>query len=61
MVRLINNAKVKMEDQISLMRNTDYLVGIHGAGLSLTMLLPHNSILNEFQHEVRGKKLVFFV
>ena len=39
-----------MEEQISLARNTDYLIGIHGAGLSLSMFLPHNSILHEVQH-----------
>ena len=50
LVRLINNAKFTMEEQISLARNTDYLIGIHGAGLSLSMFLPHNSILHEVQH-----------
>ena len=38
-----------MEEQISLIRSTDYLLGIHGAGLSLSMFLPVNSILNELQ------------
>ena len=50
LVRLINNAKLTMEEQISLVRNTDYLIGIHGAGLSLSMFLSHNSILHEVQH-----------
>ena len=39
-----------MEEQISLVRSTDYLIGIHGAGLSLSMFLPHNSLLHEVQH-----------
>ena len=50
LIRLINNAVLTMDEQISLMRNTDYLIGTHGAGLSLSMFLPNNSILNEFQH-----------
>jgi len=49
LIRLINNAQLKMEDQIALMRNTDYFIGIHGAGLSLSMLLPNNSIFHEVQ------------
>ena len=50
LVRLIDTAKLKMEDQIALMRNTDYFIGLHGAGLSLSMFLPTNSILHEIQH-----------
>ena len=34
------------------MRNTDYLVGIHGAGLTLSIYMPIKSIL----HEVLPKK-----
>ena len=40
-----------MEDQISIMKSTDYLIGIHGAGLSLSIFLPHKSIFNEFDTE----------
>ena len=56
MVRLINNARLKFEDQIALMRSTDYLIGIHGAGLSLSIYLPPNSILNEIQFEKKLRK-----
>ena len=48
LIRLIDTAKLPMKDQISVMRNTDYLIGIHGAGLSLSIFLPHESIFNEF-------------
>ena len=51
LIRLIDFAQLSMKDQISVMRNTDYLVGIHGAGLSLSIFLPHKSIFNEFDHE----------
>jgi hypothetical protein len=53
LVRLINTASLPYKDQISLMRNTDYLLGIHGAGLSLSIFLPKNGIL----HEVYRKKM----
>ena len=47
LIRLINTAALPYKDQISLMRSTDYLLGIHGAGLSLSIFLPKNSILHE--------------
>ena len=40
-----------MEDQISIMKNTDYLIGLHGAGLALGIFLPQKSIFHEFDHE----------
>ena len=57
LVRLIDNAKLKMEDQIAMMRNTDYFIGLHGAGLSLSMFLPNNSIFHEIQHQKRTSVL----
>ena len=50
LVRLVNNAKFTIEGQISLVRNTDYLLGLHGAGLCLVMFLPQNSIYQEMQN-----------
>ena len=47
LVRLIDTATLSYKDQISLMRNTDYLIGIHGAGLSLCIFLPKTAILHE--------------
>jgi hypothetical protein len=51
LIRLIDFAQLSMKDQISIMRSTDYLIGIHGAGLSLSIFLPHKSIFNEFDHK----------
>ena len=48
LVRLIDTAQFTMEEQISIMRSTDYLTGLHGAGLTLSMFLPTNSIYHEF-------------
>ena len=36
-----------MNKQISIMKKTDYLIVIHGAGLSLSIFMPNNSILHE--------------
>ena len=47
LVRLINTAALSIEEQISVMRSTDYLIGIHGAGLSLSIFLPKRAIYHE--------------
>ena len=53
LIRLINTASFSIKEQISLARNTDYFIGIHGAGLALSIFLPKNGILHEilnFKH-----------
>ena len=47
LIRLVDNAGLSMSEQISLMKKTDYLVGIHGAGLCLSVFMPNESILHE--------------
>ena len=47
LVRLVNTANLPMTQQISLMKKTDYLVGIHGAGLTLGIFMPLSSIYHE--------------
>ena len=47
LIRLINTASFPIKEQISLARNTDYFIGIHGAGLALSIFLPKNGILHE--------------
>ena len=39
LVRLINTGELSIQEQISLMRRTDYLIGIHGAGLALSFFV----------------------
>ena len=57
LVRLINTGELTIQEQISLMRSTDYLVGIHGAGLSLSIFLPNKSILHEINHKPKNPLL----
>jgi hypothetical protein len=47
LIRLIDTASLSISEQISIMRKTDYLVGIHGAGLCLSIFMPNESILHE--------------
>ena len=51
LIRLIDTASLPMKEQISLMRDTDYLVGIHGAGLSLSTFMPYGTILHEILYK----------
>ena len=46
LIRLIDTATLSYKDQISVIRETNYLIGIHGAGLSLSIFLPKNAILH---------------
>jgi hypothetical protein len=50
LLRLIDTARLPINQQISIMRNTDYFVGIHGAGLSLSIFAPQNCIYHEVLH-----------
>ena len=47
LVRLVDTGGLPMKEQISIMKNTDYLIGIHGAGLTLSIFMPYKSILHE--------------
>jgi hypothetical protein len=59
LVRLVNTASLSMSQQISLMRKTDYLVGIHGAGLTLGIFLPFSSIYHEILHKKSWNVVLF--
>jgi len=59
LVRLIDTAGIPIREQISLMKKTDYLVGIHGAGLSLAIFMSNKSILHEVLPEKNMPVLTF--
>ena len=52
LIRLVDTASLSVIEQISIMRKTDYLIGVHGAGLSLSIFMPSHSVL----HEILPKK-----
>ena len=58
LIRLVDTAELSISEQISLMKSTDYLVGIHGAGLALSIFLPNNSILHEVSHIKKNRLLI---
>ena len=43
LIRLVDTAPLSIEDKISIMKKTDYLIGVHGAGLSLSIFMPYQS------------------
>ena len=51
LIRLVDTASLSLEEQISIMLKTNYLLGIHGAGMFLSIFLPHKSIA----HEIKSK------
>ena len=57
LIRLVDTAQLSMRDQISIIKDTDYFVGIHGAGLSLSIFLPKESIYHELLHAENLKVL----
>ena len=51
LLRLIDTASLPISEQISIMRKTDYFVGIHGAGLTLAIFAPKHCIFHEVLHK----------
>ena len=47
LLRLIDTAALPISQQISILRETDYYVGIHGAGLTLSIFAPSHCIVHE--------------
>ena len=47
LLRLIDTAALPISQQISIVRETDYYVGIHGAGLCLSIFSPNHCIFHE--------------
>ena len=60
-IRLVNTTDLSIFEQISIAKNTDYFIGIHGAGLSLTMLTPEHCINQEILDipNLNSLKLIF--
>ena len=48
LIRLVDTASLTIAEQISIVRKTDYFLGIHGAGLSLAIFSPNHCIFHEF-------------
>ena len=45
-----------MKEQIAIMRKTDYFLGIHGAGFSLSVFMPIKSIVHEIAPGLQVKE-----
>ena len=60
LIRLVDSASLPITQQISIMRNTDYFIGVHGAGLSLSIFMPNKSILHEI-HPYKKNQLLLLM
>ena len=58
LIRLVDTASLSFSEQISIMRKTNYFIGVHGAGLSLSIFMPSNSIFNEILPKKNNKLLL---
>lgn len=54
LIRLVDTASLSIEEQISIMQKTNYFLGIHGAGMFLSIFLPRKSIA----HEIKSKNRI---
>ena len=58
LIRLVDTSQLSINEQISLMKKTDYFIGIHGAGLALSAFMPNTSILNEISNKFQSDNLL---
>ena len=47
LVRLVDTAGLNTLEQIAIAKNSDYFIGVHGAGLFLTIFTPRHCINHE--------------
>lgn len=59
LIRLVDTASLSISEQIAIMKKTDYYIGVHGAGLFLSIFLPTNSILHEISLIKKTNNLLF--
>ena len=57
LIKLVDTASLPITQQISLVKDTDYFIGVHGAGLSLSIFMPNNAILHEILPYKKNKLL----
>ena len=60
LIRLVNTADLNIFEQIAIARSSDYFIGIHGAGLFLTIFTPRNCINHEILNRanMNGLRLI---
>ena len=58
LIRLVDTASLTIKEQISIMRKTDYYIGVHGAGLFLSVFMPTTSILHEISLRKKTNNLL---
>lgn len=57
LIKLVDTASLPIDQQISIIKDTDYFIGVHGAGLALSIFMPNTSILHEILPYKKNKLL----
>ena len=63
LIRLVDASSLSISDQISIIKSSDYFVGIHGAGFSLSIYAKYDCIIHEIWNKIYNHlvtKDVFF-
>ena len=47
LIRLVDTSRLSISEQISIIRSSDYIVGIHGAGFTLSIYAKNDCIIHE--------------
>ena len=59
LIRLVDTSSLTIIEQISIIKKTDYFIGVHGAGLMLSIYLPKNSIVHEISLPKKTNNLIY--
>ena len=57
LIKLVDTASLPIDQQISIIKDTDYFIGVHGAGLALSIFMSNTSILHEILPYKKNKLL----
>ena len=58
LLRLVDTSRLTIEEQISIMKKTDYFIAGHGAGLFLSVFLPSHSMVHEIMNRDNMNSLI---
>ena len=51
LIRLVDTSQLKIKEQITIMKKTDFFIAEHGSGLFLSIFLPTKAVVQEILHK----------
>lgn len=58
LIRLVDTSSLSISEQISIIKSSDYVVGIHGAGFSLSIYAKYDCIIHEIWNQMYNHLLM---